>query len=174
MLLTGDTFRRQVGIGGYRTLHDGSEVHNNALRWALVHDGSEAFLIDVPRPVKRDPRMAFYLEAEARVMAVMAEALGLSETMPDVVKQADEDALALELFLLFPESHEPTGRDHVEALFERVALDDRMSVTLFHEMMPREAEQLFMATAASLGWDVALRREAAEQRDARRARRVGL
>lgn len=59
--------------------------------WALLHDASEAYLVDVPRPVK--PFLAGYREAEARVMAVIAGNFGLSAEMPDEVKDADNRIL---------------------------------------------------------------------------------
>ena len=55
--------------------------------WALLHDASEAYLVDVPRPVK--PFLAGYREAEDRVMAVICQKFGLAISMPAEVKRAD-------------------------------------------------------------------------------------
>lgn len=60
-------------------------------RWALLHDASEAYLVDVPRPVK--PFLAGYREAEAGLMAAVAARFGLGGTMPDVVKDFDNRIL---------------------------------------------------------------------------------
>lgn len=62
----------------------------------LLHDASEAYLGDVPRPIKRLPEMAPYREAEARLEAVIAERFGLSHPWPEAVKLADARALATE------------------------------------------------------------------------------
>lgn len=43
---------------------------------ALLHDATEAYLVDVPRPVK--PFLIGYKEAETRVWAVIAERYGLA------------------------------------------------------------------------------------------------
>jgi hypothetical protein len=59
--------------------------------WALLHDASEAYLVDVPRPLK--PYLPGYYEAEKRVMDVVAEAFGLSSVMPSEVKTADNRIL---------------------------------------------------------------------------------
>lgn len=64
----------------------------DAARWALLHDASEAYLVDVPRPVK--PFLGGYREAEARVMAAVAERFGLSDTMPASVHEADNRIIA--------------------------------------------------------------------------------
>lgn len=68
--------------------------------WGLLHDASEAYLVDVPRPVK--PYLAGYKEAEARVMAVVAERFGLQQTMPPEVHEADDRIIADELANLVP------------------------------------------------------------------------
>jgi uncharacterized protein len=62
----------------------------------LLHDASEAYLLDLPRPLKRDPRFSFYREAERRAMATICAAFGLPEETPDGVKEADNRMLATE------------------------------------------------------------------------------
>ncbi|KLK91389.1 phosphohydrolase [Microvirga vignae] len=59
--------------------------------WALLHDASEAYLVDVPRPVK--PFLTGYREAEGEIMLCVAERFGLSATMPKAVKEADNRIL---------------------------------------------------------------------------------
>lgn len=57
-------------------------------RWALLHDATEAYLVDVPRPVK--PFLPGYREAEDAVMRVVAARFGLGgDTIPEAVKIAD-------------------------------------------------------------------------------------
>lgn len=62
--------------------------------WALLHDAPEAYLIDVPRPLKAE--LPQYVEAEKRVMKGLAKHFGLIGEMPDSVKWADTAMLATE------------------------------------------------------------------------------
>lgn len=55
--------------------------------WALLHDASEAYLVDVPRPVK--PYLTGYREAEALVMMAVCRRFGLDYAMPQAVHEAD-------------------------------------------------------------------------------------
>lgn len=68
--------------------------------WALLHDASEAYLVDVPRPVK--PHLPGYKEAEAKVMAAVCERFGLAAEMPAVVHDADNRIIGDELVNLAP------------------------------------------------------------------------
>ena len=61
---------------------------------ALHHDDAEAYLADVPRPVK--PDLPGYKEIEQRNERTIAERLGLIYPWPGIVKQADDAALATE------------------------------------------------------------------------------
>jgi hypothetical protein len=65
--------------------------------WGLLHDASEAYLIDLPRPLKALESIGRpYLEAEARAMAVICDRFGLPREMPPSVRLADDRALATE------------------------------------------------------------------------------
>lgn len=61
--------------------------------WGLLHDAAEAYLVDVPRPLKQHPAMAFYLEAEARAERIIAQVFNLPYPVPGVVKDADRFVL---------------------------------------------------------------------------------
>lgn len=58
---------------------------------ALLHDASEAYLIDVPRPVK--DQLHNYKEIEHALMAVIAGKFGFDWPLHGNVKDADEDML---------------------------------------------------------------------------------
>lgn len=61
----------------------------------LLHDASEAYLGDVPRPVKYRPEFAFYREAEAKLDAMIFHKYGLNEWVAHpAVKYADNAILA--------------------------------------------------------------------------------
>lgn len=55
--------------------------------WGLLHDASEAYLVDIPRPLKRS--MEDYRRWEGILMQVVAERFGLPLPMPDSVALAD-------------------------------------------------------------------------------------
>lgn len=57
----------------------------------LLHDATEAYLVDVPRPVK--PFLPGYKEAEARLWAVIAEWASLPPAIPEAVHEADNRIL---------------------------------------------------------------------------------
>jgi uncharacterized protein len=72
---------------------------------ALLHDGSEAYLVDLPRPLKRLPEFRVYLEIEARLQAMIFECFGLSPEMPRSVKDADDAQLDTEACALMAPLH---------------------------------------------------------------------
>ena len=55
--------------------------------WALLHDATEAYLVDVPRPLK--PFLVGYREAEDKIARAVCERFGLPMEMPAEVKSAD-------------------------------------------------------------------------------------
>lgn len=59
---------------------------------ALLHDSSEAYLVDVPRPLK--PFLPGYYEIEHRLMAVIAQRFGTVWPLPAEVKDLDLAILA--------------------------------------------------------------------------------
>jgi hypothetical protein len=62
---------------------------------ALLHDAAEAYLVDLPRPVKR--HFVSYRFAEAAVMAAICLRFGLKPEMPAAVHDADYRILRDEL-----------------------------------------------------------------------------
>jgi hypothetical protein len=61
---------------------------------ALMHDASEAYLMDFPTPVKLE--LKEYYAIENRVMLVIAKKFGFQYPLPQIVKQADKKMLELE------------------------------------------------------------------------------
>jgi hypothetical protein len=61
---------------------------------ALLHDGSEAYIVDVPTPIKK--RMPEYLVIEDKIMKLIAEKFGFSIPMSKEVKILDRQALEFE------------------------------------------------------------------------------
>lgn len=69
-------------------------VGNEIRLAALLHDASEAYLIDVPRPVK--DQLPNYREIEDNLMGVIADLFGFRWPLHETVKSADEMALKKE------------------------------------------------------------------------------
>lgn len=61
---------------------------------ALLHDATEAYVVDIPRPLK--PFLAGYKEIELRVWTAIAERFRLPLDMPSEVKAADNAVLLAE------------------------------------------------------------------------------
>jgi hypothetical protein len=100
----------------------------------LLHDATEAYLVDMPRPVKRS--MHEYRLHEAALWKVIAERYGLPEIMPDVVHEADNRIIADELVNMAPMAWHEKHRDYlgVELQF----------------WSPAEAEAAFLGTFREL------------------------
>jgi hypothetical protein len=87
-------------------VHDIARYHfkerdGRVLRAALMHDAHEAYVVDIPSPLKTALREVLggpstYDEVEARVAAVLAEKFDFDYPHPPVVKEADTIALAIE------------------------------------------------------------------------------
>ena len=72
------------------------EVRNCALK-ALLHDGSEAYLVDLPRPVKHLSGFEEYRKIESELQAVVYCWAGFFSNMYDgVVHKADNEVLKCE------------------------------------------------------------------------------
>lgn len=69
---------------------------------ALLHDSAEAYLTDIPRPIK--PLLVGYKEAENKLLSAILKGLGTDITTPmsPEIKNADNLLLAVEQFHLIP------------------------------------------------------------------------
>jgi hypothetical protein len=77
----------------------------------LLHDASEAYLCDMPRPIKRSPGFAEkYLEAEANLMKVIGIQFGFEWPLPEPVNDADNRLLCTEALQLMAPLH-PDWKD---------------------------------------------------------------
>jgi hypothetical protein len=100
--------------------------------WGLLHDASEAYLVDLPRPLKQLPEFAAYREAERRLQRAVAVRFGLSEEQPASVTEADDT-------MLWIEAHSLLGSMPVEAI-----RDTRPPFEITDPLLPVEAEWLFL------------------------------
>jgi hypothetical protein len=72
-------------------VHVAANVPNEFKLTALMHDASEAYLVDIPRPLK--PSLTNYYELENQLMSVISKKFGTTWPLPDEVKYADNAIL---------------------------------------------------------------------------------
>jgi|ThiBiot_500_plan_1041544.scaffolds.fasta_scaffold12838_5 hypothetical protein len=77
------------------SVHVSSHVPPELALWGLLHDAAEAYLPDVPRPIK--PMLTGFKEIEAKVMAAVCERYGLTVDEPPEVKRIDTAILGDEM-----------------------------------------------------------------------------
>lgn len=99
--------------------------------WGLLHDAGEAYLTDLPRPVKQG--LPEFAEIEDRVLLQVAKRFDLVWPMPAPVKEADNKLLATEARDLMAPHPEPWNLG-IEPLDKRI-----------FPLLPGEAEQFFLA-----------------------------
>jgi 5'-deoxynucleotidase YfbR-like HD superfamily hydrolase len=74
--------------------------------WGLLHDASEAYLVDVPRPLKRSGKFQAYIDFEKKMQEAVCKRFGLPYQEPASVKKADSILLATEARELMSPLHE--------------------------------------------------------------------
>jgi len=83
--------------------------------WGLIHDSSEAFLQDLPKPLKRSGKFESYIEFEKQMQLAICKRFELPETEPASVKKADTLLLTTEARDLMSPLH-PDWKQPVEPL----------------------------------------------------------
>lgn len=105
--------------------------NNEDSLWGLLHDATEAYLIDIPRPLKRSGKFDAYLEFEKNMQTAICRRFGLIDKEPPSVKKADTILLATEardlmsplrddwIYLVrpLPMTIDPLGPGEAELLF---------------------------------------------------------
>lgn len=100
--------------------------------WGLLHDATEAYLVDIPRPLKRSGKFDAYLEFEKNMQTAICTRFGLIDLEPLSVKMADKIMLATEARDLMC----PLRSDWI-CLIEPLPMK-------IEPMMPEDAESLFL------------------------------
>lgn len=89
----GGHVRRFYSVAEHCVLMSTAVAPKHALS-ALLHDATEAYLVDLPRPIKRS--LPEYQEIEAGIAAALSERFGVPAEMPAEVKDADNRILLTE------------------------------------------------------------------------------
>jgi len=72
-------------------IHVSNAVSTEYAFEGLMHDASEAYLVDIPRPIK--PYILGYYEMEKRLMVSISKVFGLQYPLPQNVKDCDSSIL---------------------------------------------------------------------------------
>lgn len=88
--------------------------------WGLLHDASEAYLVDLPRPLKRNPSFTAYREVEDLVMQAVCKRFGLEVEMPIYVKLVDNVLFVTEQRDLMAPPPMPWKNEGVQALTYKI------------------------------------------------------
>lgn len=81
---------------------------------ALMHDAAEAYIGDLPRPVKQ--KVPEFKMIEAKIDQMVAETFGTIYPFPKAVKDADSRILKDERFAVMRESKNVWGTDELESM----------------------------------------------------------
>jgi len=111
------------------------------MRWALLHDASEAYVVDIPRPAKR--QLVDYIRIEETIQRAVAERFDLPWPMPEEVHEIDNDILSLELRAYMP--------NQPDALLPPLPIAGLTDGLPNEPLLPRNAEQAFLEKARLLG-----------------------
>ena len=107
----------------------------------LLHDGSEAYICDLARPIKMLPEMKPYRDAESKVQACVYLSFGMMPKEPNLVKRADNVLLATE------------ARDMLAMLHPDWTIKPPEWPTILERIKPwtpEQAESIFMTTFEEL------------------------
>src|ERR1043166_7730000 len=89
--------------------------------WGLLHDASEAYLVDLATPIKHHKRFgAAYRKAEVNLMGAVCQRFGLASREPAAVCWADRKLLATEVRDLMPGRAEHWKKLRARPLPERI------------------------------------------------------
>ncbi len=114
--------------------------------FGLLHDASEAYLCDLPRPIKRLPTCADYRDAESRLQGLIYVRFGLwndsrNKDEPELLKIMDRRMLRTEQSALMPPAAPNENRDDVP-VFAHIAIN---------RLTFESARALFLDRASQLG-----------------------
>ena len=84
----------------------------------LLHDASEAYLRDIPRPIKHSPLFEPYRALEKSVQSLIFVHFGLDPRMPECTKAADDRLLVREGIELMNERYTALGDPSHQQILE--------------------------------------------------------
>ena len=113
------------------SVHVSNTVKPKQALWGLLHDAAEAYLSDLPQPIKR--QMPDFGLFEDLLLEVIADRFGLSSPIPPEVKHADAVMLATEKSALMGAEPAPWGE-----------ILEPLDPEMIHGWEPEKAKQKFL------------------------------
>ena len=110
--------------------------------WGLLHDASEAYLGDMPRPLKA--MLPDYRNLESKIQKLVWEEYDLIGPLPEEVKKADEIALSYEYRLLMGVERESKPEEWPQNPEVVLPFTDEI-YWITNPMTPEEAETDFLS-----------------------------
>jgi hypothetical protein len=110
-----------------------------AWRDALVHDAAEAYLHDVPAPLKKQPAFAAYVALEERLTSELRLWFCLPAHQSGLVQQVDVEIRATEMAQLMPYVELREKVEPIQSIIcGTMSVDEAQSAWLqrFHELFP--------------------------------------
>jgi 5'-deoxynucleotidase YfbR-like HD superfamily hydrolase len=118
---------------------------------ALLHDAPEAYVVDVPRPLKHSGIIDGYKQIEATVWEAIAAHFGVASEMSAAVKIADTRALFTEQRDLMGRAPKAWADPHELMAPPNLAWTSRSPFPArIHPLEPSAAKQLFLSRFAEL------------------------
>jgi uncharacterized protein len=113
------------------SVHVSNVVDPKQALWGLLHDAAEAYLSDIPQPIKRE--LPLFHEVENQLLQVIAQRFNLPVGVPPEIKQADMVLLATEKAVLMGEEPAPWMK-----------LPEPLDPNMIHCLGPDKAEKAFL------------------------------
>ena len=110
--------------------------------WGLLHDAPEAFLAEVPAPLKELPEFDAYRAAERSLQRTIAARFGLAPDQPRSVTEADRAVLGIEIRDLL----RPTGGRQLGTTPHK----NKLAIT--NPWQPRVAKARFLSRFREVCW----------------------
>lgn len=114
-------------------------------RWFLLHDAAEAYICDMPRPIKHQPGIKeLFTRVEERILAAIAERFNLPP-----IQEVQESIDNIDTRMLFTEKRDCLRNPYC-AWHPWYENEPRPYNGIIREKTPEEAEALFLTVAKSL------------------------
>jgi 5'-deoxynucleotidase YfbR-like HD superfamily hydrolase len=116
---------------------------------ALLHDATEAYLVDIPTPVKN--HLVGYRDIEDNLWKAIAKKYGVSEYMNESVKEADARICITEkIHLISPHGLDGPGWSGLTSRYTAYDAKEIPDAVCFDELAPEEVAEMFMARFGEL------------------------